>query len=112
MHIRLHIFHMYLKFVNDPKQEGRRLQIEEEEEEEQPIRPMVQKVRVTDQTYEDSKEDQHQDEENEEEEKRREAKATAYFDSSHVTVEDNTIDSFSQVGLLRSFLRDVASIGL
>ena len=62
---------------------------------------------------EDSKEDQQQDEENEEEEKRREAsKATAYFDSSHVTVEDNTIDSFSQVGLLRSFLRDVASIGL
>ena len=41
---------MYLKFVNDLKQEGRRLQIEEEEEEEQPIRPMVQKVRVTDQT--------------------------------------------------------------
>ena len=59
---------------------------------------------------EDSKEDQQQDEEDEEE-RREAAKAAAYFDSSHVTVEDNTIDSFSQLGLSRPLLRGVASMG-
>ena len=57
---------------------------------------------------EDSKEDQYEEDE---EERREAAKAAAYFDSSHVTVDDNTIDSFTQLGLSRPLLRGVASMG-
>ena len=40
------------------------------------------------------------------------AKAAAYFDnSSHVTAENNAIDSFNQLGLSRPLLRGVASMG-
>jgi len=40
------------------------------------------------------------------------AKAAAYFDNStHVTADNNTIDSFNQLGLSRPLLRGVASMG-
>jgi len=51
-------------------------------------------------------------EELDEEALREAAKAAAYFDnSSHVTAENNTIDSFNQLGLSRPLLRGVASMG-
>ena len=47
-----------------------------------------------------------------EEAQREAAKAAAYFDNStHVTADSNTIDSFNQLGLSRPLLRGVASMG-
>jgi len=51
-------------------------------------------------------------EELDEEAIREAAKAAAYFDNStHVTADNNTIDSFNQLGLSRPLLRGVASMG-
>ena len=51
-------------------------------------------------------------EEIDEEAQREAAKAAAYFDNStHVTADNNTIDSFNQLGLSRPLLRGVASMG-
>ena len=46
-----------------------------------------------------------------EEDQREAAKAQAFFDSSHVTTQNDTVDSFSQLGLSRPLLRGVASMG-
>jgi ATP-dependent RNA helicase DDX27 len=58
---------------------------------------------------EDSDDDQ---EESDEEEQAERAKVAAFFDSSHTTDQNNdTIDSFTQLGLSRPLLRGVASMG-
>ena len=62
----------------------------------------------------DSEDDntKNDNEELDEEAIREAAKAAAYFDNStHVTADNNTIDSFNQLGLSRPLLRGVASMG-
>ena len=57
---------------------------------------------------EESDDDQDNSEEEDEAEK---AKAAAFFDSSHSTDQNDTIDTFTQLGLSRPLLRGVASMG-
>lgn len=57
---------------------------------------------------EDSEGDQDDSDEDDEAEK---AKAAAFFDSSHTTDQNDSIDTFTQLGLSRPLLRGVASMG-
>lgn len=58
-----------------------------------------------------SEEESDQEPDSDEEDLAEKAKAAAFFDSSHTTDQNDTIDTFTQLGLSRPLLRGVASMG-